>query len=87
MPTGRCNYPAHHGPSAGPPIGLILAIAAGALILTHIHAVLVTPAVVAGLAVAGAAVVMLWHSHRSVPYDASCSDSEPQSALQVTPAR
>jgi hypothetical protein len=71
MPTGTCRYPAHHGPSAGPPLGLLGAIAAGALIITHWHAVLVTLAVVAVLAVAGVAVVMLWHSHRSAPYDAS----------------
>jgi hypothetical protein len=84
MPTGTCHYPAHHGPSAGPPLGLVLAIAAGALIVTHWHAVLVTLAVVAVLAAAGAAVVMLWHSHRGAPYDASWSDTEPHDAVTVT---
>jgi len=87
MPTGTCRYPQHHGPGAGPPLGLILAIAVGALIITHVHAVVVTLAVVAVLAVLGGLAAMLLHSHRSVPYGASCSDSEPQSALQVTPAR
>ena len=66
MPTGNCRFPEHHsgGSSAGPPLGLLLAIAAGALIITHVHAVLVTLAVVAALAVAGVAVVMMVHSHR-----------------------
>lgn len=81
MPTGTCHYPAHHGPSAGPPIGLLAAIAIGALIITHVHAVLVTLAVVAALAVAGAAVVMLWHSHRAAPYDASWDGTELQDAV------
>jgi hypothetical protein len=36
-----------------------------------VHAVLVTLAVVAVLAVLGAAVMMLWHSHRAAPYDSA----------------
>ena len=84
MPTGTCNYPHHHGPSAGPPLGLLLAIGAGALIVTHLHAVIVTLAVVAVLAVLGAAVAILWHSHKSAPYDASWSDTEPPGAVAVT---
>jgi hypothetical protein len=94
MPTGTCRYPHHHsGPSAGPPIGLLLAIGAGVLIVTHLHAaagalhavVVVTLAVVAVLAVAGVAVAMLVHSHRAEPYDASWSnDAEPQDAITVT---
>jgi hypothetical protein len=88
MPTGTCNYPEHHGPSAGAPAGLVLAVIAGALIITHVHAVLVTLAVVAVLAVLGTGVVMLWHSHSSEPYDASWTDPEIGSAsadLELAP--
>ncbi len=81
MPTGTCRFPDHHGPSAGPPFGLLLAIAAGALVATHWHAIVVTLAVVAVLAVLGAGVLMLWHSHRSAPYDSAWS--EPEELIQA----
>jgi hypothetical protein len=94
MPTGTCNYPHHHsgGSSAGPPIGLLVAIGAGVLIITHLHAaagmlhtvLVVTLAVVAVLAVTGVAVAMLVHSHRAEPYDASWSEAGPQDAPPVT---
>ena len=79
MPTGTCNFPEHHGgPSAGPPLGLIAAILAGALILAHWHAVVLVLAVVGVLAAGLVAVVMLWHSAHSAPYDAAWhEDSEP----------
>jgi hypothetical protein len=79
MPTGCCHYPAHHdSPSAGAPIGLILAMIAGALIVTHWHTVVVVLTVVAVLAVITTAVVMLFHAHRSVPYDAAYSGDRRQ---------
>jgi hypothetical protein len=88
VPTGTCNYPHHHGsPSAGPPVGLLLAIIAGALIITHVHLVVVTLAVAAVLAVLGAGVAMLWHSHRSAPYDAAWAGHEHRTEqLPATPA-
>jgi uncharacterized protein (UPF0335 family) len=88
MPTGTCRYPHHHGgPSAGPPIGLLLAIIAGALIITHVHAVVVTLAVVAILAVLGTGVMLLVHSHRSAPYDGAWAEQEDvTSTLSVTAA-
>ena len=75
MPTGTCKYPEHHGsPGAGAPIGLVAAIAAGALIVAFWHVVIVVLAVVAVLAVLTAGVAMLWHSHTAVPYDAAWSE-------------
>ncbi len=59
MPTGSCRFPDHHGPSAGPPVGLLLAIGAGALIVAYWHAVVVVLAVVVALAVLGAGVLLL----------------------------
>ena len=85
MPTGTCRYPGHHsGPSAGPPIALVVAIAAGALIITHVGAVLVALAVVAALAALGGVAAMLLHSHRSVPYDAAWGDTELPAAVTTT---
>jgi hypothetical protein len=71
MPTGTCRFPEHHGPDAGPPLGFLAAVIAGALIVAEWHAVIIVLAVVAVLAVLGAGVLMLWHSHVSVPYDAA----------------
>ncbi len=65
MPTGTCNYPSHHaGPSAGPPIALVVLIAAGAVIVAFWHVVVVALAVTGILAVAAGAVAMLLHNHR-----------------------
>jgi hypothetical protein len=88
MPTGTCNYPAHHGPSSGPPIGFLAALVVGALIVAEWHAVVIVAAVVAVLAVLGVGVVMLVHSHRSVPYDAAWAELEPHvtERLSVTAA-
>lgn len=76
MPTGTCRYPQHHGPSAGPPAGLVAALACGALIIAAWHVVVVVLAVSAVLAVAGACVLLLVHSHRAEPYDASWTGPE-----------
>jgi hypothetical protein len=65
MPTGTCRYPEHHtGPSAGPPIGLLALIAAGAVIVAYWRTVVVVLVVTGILAVVAAAVVMLIHNHR-----------------------
>jgi hypothetical protein len=60
MPTGRCNYPEHHGPSAGPPFALIGLIALGAIVVAFWHLVVVV-LVLAGVT---CAVVALLHNHR-----------------------
>lgn len=84
MPTGRCNYPQHHtGPSAGPPIGLVLSIAAGAVIVAEWRTVLIVLAVVAVLAVVGVAVAMLWHSAHAAPYDGAWREVETPAALSA----
>ena len=91
MPTGTCQYPQHHGPSAGPPAALVAAIIIGALIVVEWHTVLVTAAVVATLVVILGAVVMLVHSHRAVPYDAYFAEDEAEvparRAISAAPAR
>jgi hypothetical protein len=87
MPTGTCNFPDHHGgPGAGAPVGLLVAIAAGALVVIEWRTVLVVLAVVVALAVAGAGVAMLLHSHRAEPYDAAWGVSERQDAAIEPPA-
>jgi hypothetical protein len=94
MPTGTCRFPEHHssgGGGASLPVGLLVAIGAGVLIATHMHAaasalravIVVTLAVVAVLAVAGVTVALLVHSHRAEPYDAAWHDAE-QDAPPVT---
>jgi len=65
MPTGRCAFPEHHGPSAGPPAGLVLAILAGAFAVLHWHTMLEILIVAAVLLLLGAAVMLLLHNHRS----------------------
>lgn len=90
MPTGTCRFAQHHGPSASPPIGLVAALIVGALIIANLHAVIVTLAVVAVLAVLGAGVVLLVHSHRSAPYDAAWTELETPAetlAIEAAPAR
>jgi len=64
MPTGRCNYPEHHGPSAGPPFALIGLIALGAVVVAFWHAVIVVLVVVLALAGITCGVVALLHNHR-----------------------
>jgi hypothetical protein len=64
MPTGRCNFPEHHGPSAGPPLALIGLIALGAVIVAFWHLVVVALVVVLLLAGVAAAVVALVHNHK-----------------------
>jgi hypothetical protein len=88
MPTGRCNFPAHHGPSASPPVGFLSALIAGAVIVAEWHTVLIVLAVVAVLAVVGVGAVMLVHSHRAEPYDATWAESALAEAHQeaITPA-
>jgi hypothetical protein len=81
MPTGTCHFPEHHGgPGAGAPVGLLMAVGAGAVIVLELRTVLVVLAVVGVLAVAAGLVAMLVHSHRTEPYDAAWSASEPQTA-------
>lgn len=65
MPTGRCQFPEHHSPSAGPPLGLLAAIALGALVIAFWHAVIVALVVVAILAAAAGMVFLLIHNHGS----------------------
>jgi hypothetical protein len=70
MPTGRCNYPHHHGPATGPPISLLAAIALGAIVIGAWHTVVVALVVVAILAGIAGAVFLLIHTAHSQPYDA-----------------
>jgi hypothetical protein len=87
MPTGTCKFPEHHsGPSAGPPLGLFAAVAAGAVIVAEIHTVVIVLAVVAVLAVLAAGVFMLWHSAHSAPYDAAWDEPEHQATALPAPA-
>jgi hypothetical protein len=66
MPTGRCLYPSHHdSPSAGPPLGLLAAIALGAVVIAFWHQVIVALVVVAILACIAGAVMLLIHNHGS----------------------
>jgi len=42
MPTGTCKYPEHHtGPSAGPPISLLVLIALGAVVIAYWRTVVI----------------------------------------------
>jgi hypothetical protein len=67
MPTSHCNYPHHHSPSAGPPLGLLGGIAAGALAIAFWHTVIVALVVVAILASIAGAVMLLVHAAHSKP--------------------
>src|SRR5215469_6368556 len=69
MPTGRCEFPSHHyGPSAGGPLGLLAAIAVGAVVIANWHTVVVALVVVAILACIAGAVMLMIHNHGSA-YD------------------
>jgi hypothetical protein len=65
MPTGNCRFPEHHSPSAGPPLGLLGAIALGAVVIAFWHTVVVALVVVAILAAIAGAVFLLIHNHGS----------------------
>lgn len=84
MPIGSCRYPQHHGPSAGPPLGLLAGVAAGAVIVAAWHVVLVVVSVVAVLGMVAGAVMLLWHSHTAQPYDAQTDAEQPADRVHVT---
>jgi hypothetical protein len=79
MPTGTCKYPAHHGPSAGQPIGLVVLIAIGAVIVIHWRTVVACLIVAVVLVVLASAVMMLWHRR----YDLTPA---PESVLELPDA-
>jgi hypothetical protein len=81
MPTGRCDFPQHHNsPSAGPPIGLLAAIAIGAAVIAAWHAVVVALVVCCFLAGIAGAVFLLWHAGHAEPYDAALRGQKLRSA-------
>lgn len=67
MNTAHCRHPEHHGPSAGPPLGLLAAIALGAVVIAFWHTVIVALVVVAILASIAGAVMLLVHAAHSKP--------------------
>ena len=81
MPTGTCNYPDHHGPSAGQPIALLILIAIGAVIITHWRTVVVCVIVTAVLIVLTAAVATLWHRRHQLRDSARELDADPRRQL------
>ena len=83
MPTSHCNYPHHHGPSAGPPLGLLAAIALGAVVIAFWHTVIVALVVVTILAAIAGGVMLLVHAAHAEPYDAAAGAED---AATVTAA-
>jgi hypothetical protein len=81
MPTSHCNYPNHHGPSAGPPLGLLAAIALGAVVIAHWHTVVVALVVVAVLAAVAGGVMLLVHAAHAEPYEAPDRGQDTQAAV------
>jgi hypothetical protein len=65
MPTGTCNYPQHHRPSAGQPVAWLVILGLGAIVVTHWHTVVVCLIVAAVLMMAGVPVLLLLHNRHS----------------------
>src|SRR5215472_10181492 len=67
MPTGTCNFPQHHhDPGVGQPIGLVVLIALGAVIVAHWRTVVVCLVVAVVLVVFGCAAMLLWHRQHAL---------------------
>jgi uncharacterized membrane protein YraQ (UPF0718 family) len=87
MPTGTCNFPQHHGPSAGQPISLVILIALGAIIIAHWRTVLVCLVVSVILTVFVALMVMLIHRRHESAAEHRAWFVERQAELQRRAAR
>lgn len=73
-----CKFPEHHasgGGGSGAAGVLLLAVVAGAVVATHLAAVLIGLAVAAGLAVTALVIRAAVRSSRSAPYDTAWHDS------------
>lgn len=79
-----CKFPEHHtsggGGGSGALAGLLLIVTAGALIATHLAAVLIGLAVIAGLVIAGLTVRAMLRSGRSACYDTAWAEPEQRPA-------